>query len=322
MTNPCVKFAGRFRCVVRNSCGEVKKDTGWFDNLITNQGLDLLGYAPGALSYPNSGNGSIYFGAVGTGNAPPAFTDRQLGTELAHVRASSSGGFASATYVAGPPAYWSGLISASFSQGAVVGNITEVGMGCLPSSGTTNIQVFNRALILDGGGNPTTLPVLATDSLTISYELRLYLDLTDHTYSLVIGGTTYSGTYRMSSVSSPSSFFANNVAGFDGGGPLAALVTSYYTGTIGPVTGTPTGTLALNVGNSGSFSYQPVYSNGTYTNTFSASIPANSGSAVSIGAIVFGTNQGRWQFSVSPTWNRAVYQSIISNFSVSWARYP
>ena len=40
-------------------------------------------------------------------------------------------------------------------------------------------QLFSRALIRDGAGNPTTLTVTAIDILTVTYQLRLYRPTTD-----------------------------------------------------------------------------------------------------------------------------------------------
>lgn len=312
------KLAGRFRLVVRGEDGAVKRDTGWFDNLLTNQGLDMLGDMSLALPNPPTSKTATTYCAVGTGSTTPAFTDTQLTTQLASQIAPNQGLFTSFSYVAGPPAYWSGVISTGFSQGAVVGNLTEVGMGVLPTVGST-IALFSHALILDGSGNPTVLPVVATDSLTVTYELRLYLDLTDHSYSITIGATNYSGIYRMANVSSPNQLFSTtiNYSPFSGN----TLVTQYFTGSIGAVTSNPTG-LLINVASVGSFSRAAPYSIGTYTASFTATVGANVGSGGSITAMLVGSNLGNWQFSISPAWVRAAYQSITINFSVSWARYP
>lgn len=316
MNNLNFRLAGRFRLIVKGESGEVKQDTGWFDNLITNQGLDMIGDMAVAIANPPASKVGTTYCAVGTGTATPAFTDTQLATQIAS-RVCPAQGTLTSTYVPGPPAYWSGLVSAQFSQGAVVANLTEVGMGVLPTVGST-IALFNRALILDGSGNPTTLPVVATDTLTVTYELRLYLDLTDHSYSITIGGTGYSGIYRMANVNSPTSWF-NSTLDYT---PFASpLITTYYTGSIGTVTSNPTGSL-LNAGSQGSITRSAAYSIGTYTASFTANIGANVGSGGSITALLVGTNLGNWQFSISPAWVRASYQSIAISYSVSWARYP
>jgi len=316
MNGPIVKFAGRFRITVTGGDGTIKQDTGWFDNLITNQGLDMIGNASiiGGLS----GIPKIVTGVcgVGTSSATPAFTDTVLGAQLAtHNAFNGTGNFASTTYVPGPPAYWSGLVVYNWSQGAVVGNLTEVGVGLIPNSSTT-LYTFSRALILDGSGNPTTLPVIASDTLSVTYELRMYLDLTDHTYSITIGGTGYSGTYRMATVSAPTGYY-NNEIDYNFFSP--PNVVSYGTGALVPVTSTPTTTLSTT--SSGSVSLVTPYAVGTYFASFAGTIPANTGIAINVALILFYTNMGSWQFSVSPTWNRATYQQITVNFNVSWARY-
>ena len=61
--------SGEYCLQVRKKTGEVVKDTGFFKNLITNQGLDnLCGGSVSALRYMS----------VGTGTTAPAITDTQL----------------------------------------------------------------------------------------------------------------------------------------------------------------------------------------------------------------------------------------------------
>lgn len=308
-----VSIAGFFRVQVTGDDGKLKTDTGWFPNLITNQGLDWFGAYP--TGYTNSP--PYRYAAVGTGNTTPTFTDTTLSAPMTPAALFTS---SSTSYVAGPPAYYSALYSYQWAQGAIVGNIAEVGIGGLasltpPFTGT--LAAFSHALIVDGGGSPTTISVLSTDTLNVSYECRLYLNITDTSYSLVIDGTTYSGIYRPADIATPT-FLINNLEFLRSTGVSPAI--TYYPGTIGSITTHPSGS-----GMGGNPSQIPwsygTYTPGSYTIQATSSMAANTGVAMNITAIMLSTNFGRWQFSVSPSWNRAIFQSISTTFAISWGRY-
>lgn len=310
------KVAGYFRLVVTSEEGKVKEDTGWFPNLITNQGMDWLG--SGAPVY-NVAFGEVLIGThcgVGTGSTAPAVTDTRLTAFLAMFPASNASnvlGFSSRTYVPGPPAYWSGIFTYGFAQGAVVGNVAEVGIGNTNST-DTNPQLFNHALILDGSGNPTTIPVTATDSLTVTYELRMYLDLTDNTYSVSIASVTYSGTYRRALVGNVPNYYDQvdvSVSGYTGWGTV-------FNGTIQAVTSQPSGASDRQNGISGG-TYVP----GTYYRTFTVSFNTATGNlAGGITALLLTSNHGSFQFSVSPPIPKDNLHTLTLDYNVSWARYP
>ena len=125
----------------------------WFQNLITNGGLDML-------AAPNSSQ----FVQLGTSNTTPQFTDTALGNRIAGVQRNNiAAGPSGAGYVSCVQTY-------VFAQGAVVGIIAEIGT----SQASATSALFSRALILDGSGNPTTLNITAIDVLTVTYQVRLY----------------------------------------------------------------------------------------------------------------------------------------------------
>lgn len=312
-----VACRGFYKLLVTDTIsGKVKHDTGWFENLITNQGLDWIG-----ANSPQANNAVINICthcAVGTGNTTPAYTDTHLTSFLAQFPTFNTDnvtGFSSYSYVPGPPAYWSGIFVYSFATGAVVGNIAEVGVGNVISTDTST-QLFSHALIVDGSGNPTTISVLATDALTVNYELRMYLDLTDNTYSLSISGVTYSGTYRRSVVGTVPRYYYQ--VDYYPGGSIG--YTAVYNGTIGTVLQTPTGTSSNAPGNG---TTTPAYIPGTYYISYSVTIPTTSGNlSGGITALTATTNHGSWQFSVSPAIPKDSTKTLTLNFNVSWSRYP
>lgn len=103
---------------------------------------------------------------VGTGTGAPLVTDTELQSPLA---TSPNGVRQSGTY-----SYDSGadeittttVMRYTFALGAVVGNLSEIGIR--PSSVS---NLFSRALIVDGSGDPTTITVTADDQLIVDYTL-------------------------------------------------------------------------------------------------------------------------------------------------------
>lgn len=313
-----VRMEGWFRLFTTRD-GEVNQDTGWFKNLITDQGLDWFGVVPPNSNVSFSQQLIATHCGVGTGNTPPSFSDTQLTNFLAmHPPGAGQNveGYTSTTYVAGPPAYWVCTKTYAFAIGAVVGNVSEVGVGNC-ATGNTQPQLFNHALILDGGGNPTTIPVTATDALTVVYEFRQYLDLTDNTYSMTIGANTYGGTYRRSQVNSFGYGQLLQNIGYDINGRFCSLTAT--NGTIGTVLQQPTGSQASNDGIA-----KAAYIPGTHFWTFTSSwSTASANFATGISALFSGNDAtGSYQFQVSPPIMKTNNQTLSINWNVSWARYP
>lgn len=316
-----IKLQGFYRCQVHDGAtGLLKQDTGWFPNLITNQGMDWFG--GGVPHLATSFNGPFLNSrvGVGTGNTTPAFTDTVLTSPLAMFPLNSAAGVSSygVSYTAGPPPYWSAIWTYSFATGAVVGNVAELGTGGISAGTDTTPSLFSHALIVDGGGSPTTLPVLITDALTVTYELRQYLDVTDNTYSVSINGVTYTGTYRRAGVSSPLQF--GQQLDYDTGG-LSGAYYQVYNGTIGTVLQTPTGTAAGGPNNLTITT--PGYTPGTLFKSFTGAAALSSCNVSGgISAVMFTTDLGNWQFSVSPIIPKDNTKTMSFTWNVSWARYP
>lgn len=293
---------GFYTLVVKDAEGKVKRQIGPFSNLVTNQGLDFFGPSSGAVSV-------MGYCAVGTGNAPPAYTDTTLNAQLGYVRSSGSlgpGNPASGTYVAGPPTYYSILFNFAFGLGALVGNIAEIGVG--PASGSP-VQLFSRALILDGGGSPTTIALTSTDQLTVTYEWRWYLNTTDTSYSVTISSVAYSGIYRLANIAST---------------PVTTSTTSMQmascrvtNGTIGSITSSPSGTSdSSNTITPGS------YSPGSYFLQFNISWLTGQGNVPGgITALMFTLSNCAFQFSVSPAIPKTSSQTMSLVVNLSWNRY-
>ena len=184
----CNKVSGEYKVTVLSAEGEELRTTGWFKNLITDTGLNMLA--------GNAGLPIMYYCFVGTGSAVPANTDTQL--------ASLIGTYSSPAYMnpqgtnLGAPDF-NGVFTGSyeFGIGAIVGNITEVGIG--PNTDGTGL--FSRALIKDINGDPTTISLLATEILQITYRVTFAQDMADHTGTMVINGQTYDLVIRPANAS-------------------------------------------------------------------------------------------------------------------------
>ncbi len=207
------KLSGEYKLVISRGDGTVE-ETGWFKNIILDTGLDRMGIT-------TTGIYATQYARVGTGTSTPVATQTSLDAQIAFSAATNQ---ANSAVNSGTPLY-NTLITTSFAfaQGAVVGNIAEVGIGWA----TTGTSLFSRALILDNTGSPTTLTLVSIDQLTVYYRITVTPVLTDTTGSVVISSTTYGYTARICNAGS----FASNVYMF-ATAPISA------NGVLGPVAST------------------------------------------------------------------------------------
>lgn len=177
---PSAALSGQFRMVVsEDAAGEyVKHDTGFFDNLITDVGMNRVGTV---TTNSNSviSNFIILCGrfVVGSGSAAPAFTDTALAAPVAFASADPVLDSQSSSYSRG---WYEITVRHQFGQGQAVGNLSEIGI----QSGSASGPLWSRALILDGAGNPTTITVLADDFLTCYYTLRIMIPQEDAVFNI------------------------------------------------------------------------------------------------------------------------------------------
>jgi hypothetical protein len=216
---PKFRVAGFFKLEAVGLDGRVRP-LGEFPNLITNGGLDQLGNSA-------QGQGPWATCAVGSGNTTPAITDTQLQTLVASTTSVFSNN-GQGTTQSTSPYFGTGIQTWQFPVGAAAGNLSEVGVG------NTATTLFSRALILDSGGSPTTITVLSTEALNVTYTLNQYAPTADTTGSITLNGSSYTYTIRA----------ANVTAGVWGGGPsgfTGMILDSAQTfnGAIGAVTGQP-----------------------------------------------------------------------------------
>lgn len=300
-----VGVAGRFKLeAVNEETGERRELVPWFNNLITDQGLNVMGTA---------WLGSNGYCVVGTGTATPAVTDTVLAAKLAHTNTATSvvtGGSATAPY------YSSYTKVFRFAAGVATGNLSELGV-CVASSTTL---VFSRTLIKDGSGNPTTITVLSTEALDVTYELRLYAPSADAAHTTMISGVPYTGVIRAANVTSFSSsgytwFLGNSV-----GNAVDIRINSYsprvYTGGVGAITASPSGTSA-----DISDCVSATYSNNSLQRTGTTTVGLSQGNlSGGIGALLIPTALGTYQIGFSPPIPKDATKVLTLGLTLSWNR--
>lgn len=299
-----MQIAGFFKIeAVNEETGERRVLADWFPNLILDQGLNRLGLAPSVSAASHC--------QVGTGSTAPTVTDTQLQSFLAGTNNVQS---TSESYVAGPPPYQRAVRTYRFATGAAAGNLSEVGIGW----GASGTVLFSRALIKDGSGNPTTITVLSTEALDISYEIRNYPPTTDVTGSVTISGTSYSYTIRAAYITQALNWGA--VWALDRGFAVSGVSSSAaYDGSIGSTSSGPSG------GSSGATSYtNSSYSNNSYkrggTITFGLNSANFAGGVKSV--LTGGEYSSNFQIEFSPTINKTSTKVLTLNFEISWSRRP
>lgn len=308
-----VKIKGRYK-IRKLVEGEVIYESDWFENLITNAGLDMIG---GLHGVPTT-TPLATFCYVGTGTTTPSVTDTTLTTYLAETNSVSSG---TQSFVSGSPSYYTNTFTYTFATGTATGILSEVGVGFTTNTVGPVYTLFSHALIVTAGNVPTTITVLSNESLQVLYQLQLYNNVTTNTYSVVIAGVTYSGSYlgadfgnRGAGSNAYTVFSSMNVTGVL---PLFAV----YNGTIGVVTALPTGSSDSMFNNrvSGSVT-SGTYTSGTYTQSYTVTFGTAFGNlAGGITAISIDFAIGCYQFSVSPAIPKDSNHILTMTFSISWA---
>jgi hypothetical protein len=292
-----VTMKGRYMLrVIDAATGDTVRETPWFDNIILDSGLNRWG------------TGNIIGGAaIGTGTATPTAADTGLQTESTFTGTSGTGSGISAGI--SPDYNNTRTFVYRTALGALNGNYTEVGVGWQSGS------MFSRALILDGGGNPTTISVTSAQQLDIYYQLSVYPPLTDFSDTIAISGTNYDVDGRAANVTSTTAWPVdpNNAVAVTFFG--AATV---YNGSMGAITSAPSGS------GDGLFASTSTtaYSNLSLQQEGSLSYGLNDGNVsggISAALIQWGS-LGRFQYEFDPAIPKDGTKTLVLNFRVSWAR--
>lgn len=278
--------------------------TGWFHNLITDQGLDRPGTEGDYLAACQ----------VGSGNTTPVNADTSLEVWVAGVTNITG---TSRTARGSPPYYASITLTYRFGVGVAAGNLSEVGIGWATSGAT----LFSRALILDGGGSPTTITVLSDEILDVQYQYRVYPMLTDVEDTITISGDNYDYVVRSSSVTTVQPGAPTYWGGWGWSQIVtdAALKGAYIyaaSGTLGPITAGPSASGAAQADSSSTAAYVP----GSHERSASAVWGITRAPAGGCGFVSFGFGWCTYKASFDPVIPKTGANVLTLEFIHSWGR--
>ena len=287
--------AGWFKIEASRPDGTRRVLADWFPNLILNGGLDRMGANADYLNWCQVGSGSTAPVATQT-----ALVNRIAGTNT--IQGNVRGTQATAPYFG-----WNRL-TYRFARGAAAGNLSEVGVGWATSG-----SLFSRALILDGGGNPTTITVLSDEVLDVTYELRRYPGTVDLTGTVVLDGVTHNWVSRAAGVTTEWPWAGSSTMAHDWA--------QSFNGDIGAVTA------SLPSGISGNITVTPLaYSSGSYTRAATVSAGLNdsnlSGGIRSIAIRGAPGGSGRYQIQFDPAIPKDNTKVLTLTIQHTWARRP
>lgn len=301
------QLKGEYKLVL-NGGTEREWATNWIPNLVLDAGLDRIGSSSGGM-FTNC--------AVGTGTTTPAVSQTSLVTQIAFTAKTSSTAvnLGSTTYAGQYTAIY------TFAQGAVVGNIAEMGVGW-----DSTVHLFSRSLIVDGSGTPTTITVVSLDQLTVYYRLTNIPVITDLSSSVTLSAVSYPYVGRLANATA----FFSSILSFETWPPLiysASPSNAAYpaSSTIGAITSTPSGT-GLDL--FGMTISAASYTNGNFYRESTITVGPTLGNASGgIGAllIVFGNsgfpaNSGTWQFAFSTPIPKDNTKTLTLTLRYSWGR--
>jgi len=151
---------GTFQLTKFNNEGRIIYEGPTFNNTVLNVGLD---------SWFNNRPASWFSWCnVGTDATEPDPSQSQLFSWLASVSDKIS---TSIFADPGPPTWVSRRSVFEFPIGSCTGNLTEVGLSI-----NNNADYFNRQLLKDQEGNPTTITVLENEGIRVTAEIFIYAD--------------------------------------------------------------------------------------------------------------------------------------------------
>ena len=285
----------------------------WSDNMILNNGLDLMatqwGYANDICV--GSGTGAVTAGQTALQNHIAWSNSEQSRTVGAQVDVEPYYGWARLTR----------RFNAGFGGGNV--NIGEVGAGF-----GVNNSLYSRALVRDSNGDPAVIPILVDEVLDVTYELRSYPAESDATGTVTLKGVPTDFIIRSMSMHNGGSFVVGlgrdefGLSNFD-----AWRFQNAVRGTvgIGPVTRTNDD---LNSAAGGeSFRTQPActlvggYVSGNYYRDVQMLLDLNQGNwGDGIGVFGVSYNFGAFQLAFDPPPVKVNTEKFTVVVRVSWGR--
>jgi hypothetical protein len=294
-----IGFSGRYRLEKRRH-GIVIEQTPWFDNLITDAGLNSFGTG---FSVPR-----VY---LGTGSSAPGVGDTGLSGSLLAERTLVPVGASQQTET--EPYYHVYTYQTSFLVGAVVGTVSEIAIG----RGLPIDLLFSKSLVYDINGVLTSVTYTDLDQAVVHYELRQYPVIEDLETEITINEVVRAVVVRPANLGVSGLWVC----------PVGQIIRSYvapttflparaYTGALGSIFGVPEGTTADGVRNT-----ELPYAAGSLkreTSCFWDPITM-AGTFPSFRTGYYGG--GQYQFSIDPPIIKTDRQTLRLDYECRWGRY-
>lgn len=300
------EMSGRFNLVVRSSDGYIKRQTGFFDNIITNYGLNRIAVGP------------VFNGCtVGTGNTPESASDVTIQNYVARTATTAPGGSATPFSGGGDEPYHAGAsVTYRFPQGSATGNLTEVGIIALYSE-SDNYPLWSRTLIKDESGNPVTLTVLPDEILDVVYEARIYPQQNYTSGSVILNSDSYDYRVGMSFQNGSKNGYAFLFGLFRQGQESSYTRTTYS----GPLSAAPNYAATGSATSSGTGGILGVYNPGSFSRSIKFTIPPGSATGL-IRSIAFELSPFSPSYSLefTPAFNKTAPLELSVTLIVAWGR--
>lgn len=313
---PPTALSGQFRMVVsEDAAGErVKHDTGFFDNLITDVGMNRVGTVTTNASAGINGFRALCGRfVVGSGSATPAFTDTALVAPVAFASGEVQLDSESSSYTRG---WYEITVRYQFGQGQAAGNLSEIGIQHTSLSG----PLWSRALILDGAGDPTTITVLPDDFLTCYYTLRIMIPQEDAVFNIDVD---YDEDGIVPTVVTARPLNADSSDPFNGWGLQTAITSiwaflQFYSGGLAvPTADNPLGSAIGSQTNN--FTTVP-YVTDSHQRFLTRTNGLNEHNSQELRTARLAALMGYWQVEFDPPLQKDNTQTMELTFGYSWAR--
>lgn len=286
--------SGRYQIHVHTVDGGKRLLADWFENLITNNGLDLMADSSWT-------QGIMKRCVVSSDTSSPSITQ----SSVSDIVASTSTATFNQSAVDDVNRYMTYTRSWQFTQGQAAGNISTIAVG------KDDNDLGSIALVKNANGDPVTINVQQNEFLTITYQLRLKQPVDDVVYPDING---YGVVIRSSLI--------NSVFGW---GQQRMGLEAANSGST---------TSFASTGNISSSDSSPSLPSSTFRATSAENNPYITGSFSRSGKIIFGIDRangtlnsfrvrlgvGTFQLSVDPPINKTNEDELQLGFTIRWAR--
>lgn len=302
--------------------GKLVRETGFHKNMILDSWFTRL-LDPSSVKELDALNNA--WCCVGTGATAVNATQTTLISFLATAAEVVGGNtFGSNGVISDYKEVW-GQRTFDFAEGAVVGNIAEVGTTASATTPNSATEILTRALVVDVNGNPTTIAVTAAEQLRVIHRIITRLPITPVTgnVDLTTGGNTVNYAYDLRIDDGSNTWgrygFLDNPKYRTGGIALPSRVDQTLTQNANCAAPTTGGTNQSFVGNPSSYTVVSVTKVGL---TSSATVEFKVGSANLVGGFqgLQGGGTAGWAIKFTPAIPKTSLNKFRWTMSITFAR--